>query len=235
MIDSSNGTTGPKDRCGGINPTVPPELRRLRRLEWHRLFSFHVDQPAKIFGTKNPAPCLAQTISRPHPIHSSHTMAKSKGCRAGSKAASRWLTSVAAAIGSAATLVACFAQTVNCADEQGWQLVVPSTTALPSVEPPASFNRSVNNIRPMGTSQELSEALPNRLQTNKFYSNFLVSRTYYMLLCFNSAVVEVTREAYHHEFSGTRGPRYALGISSREALKISGLCMRGRLGVITLF
>eukprot|EP00903_Cladosiphon_okamuranus_P021661 g19915.t1 len=99
---------------------------------------------------------------------------KADGCRVGSKAATRWLRTAAAALGSAATLEACFAQTVIGDDEQGWQLVVPSTTALPSIEPPASFNRSVNNIRPMGTSEELSGALPNRLQTNKFYSNFLI-------------------------------------------------------------
>lgn len=60
-------------------------------------------------------------------------------------------------------------------EEEGLELVVPSTTALPSVAPPSSFNRSFNNILPLGTSPELAEALPNRLHTNKFYSNFLVS------------------------------------------------------------
>lgn len=87
----------------------------------------------------------------------------------------RWITTAVAALGIAVPL----ATSADGAEEQGWQLVVPSTTALPSIEPPSSFNRSVNNILPMGTSEELSEALPNRLQTNKFYSNFLVSQPTY--------------------------------------------------------
>lgn len=61
------------------------------------------------------------------------------------------------------------------AEDQGWKVVLPSTTALPSTEPPSSFNRAANNILPAGTSADLlSEARPTRLQTNKFYSNFLV-------------------------------------------------------------
>lgn len=102
-------------------------------------------------------------------------MAKSERCRnKKSKEASRWVTTATAVLGT--VTIACFAQTANGADEQGWQHVVPSTTALPSVEPPSSFNRSANNILPTGTTDELSDALPNRLQTNKFYSNFLVSQ-----------------------------------------------------------
>ncbi|CAN0512188.1 unnamed protein product, partial [Ectocarpus sp. 12 AP-2014] len=59
-------------------------------------------------------------------------------------------------------------------ERPGWDLVVPSTSALPSISPPESFNRSVNNVLPLGTSVGLSEARPARLQTNKFYSNFLI-------------------------------------------------------------
>lgn len=121
---------------------------------------------------------LAQK-SKPHKLHPipfshthHHAMAELKSRGTGSKVASRWLTTTTA-VGTIVSLVACF--TSSGADEQGWQLVVPSTTALPSIEPPSSFNRSANNILPMGTSKKLSEALPNRLQTNKFYSNFLVS------------------------------------------------------------
>lgn len=74
---------------------------------------------------------------------------------------------------------ACFSWIAHGYDDDrerpGWDLVVPSTSALPSISPSESFNRSVNNVLPLGTSVGLSEAHPARLQTNKFYSNFLVS------------------------------------------------------------
>lgn len=126
--------------------------------------------------------CAPPIHSLPTPSSHTHTcitssciMVKPQRCGTGSKAAGRWLS---AAVGTAVTLVACFVSSANSADEQGFQLVVPSTTALPSIEPPSSLNRSANNILPVGTSEELSEALPNRLHTNKFYSNFLVRCIY---------------------------------------------------------
>ena len=55
-----------------------------------------------------------------------------------------------------------------------WSVVSPSTTALSDGEPPASFDRRENIIDPVGVSSALA-ASPALLQTNKFYSNFLVS------------------------------------------------------------
>lgn len=69
----------------------------------------------------------------------------------------------------------CFVSSIaEVAEEAGWDQVIPSTSALPSVAPPSSFNRTTNTILPVGTSAELSDARPARLHTNKFYSNFLV-------------------------------------------------------------
>ena len=55
-----------------------------------------------------------------------------------------------------------------------WSVVSPSTTALSDGEPPASFDRRENIIEPAGVSSALG-ASPALLQTNKFYSNFVVS------------------------------------------------------------
>lgn len=55
-----------------------------------------------------------------------------------------------------------------------WTLVAPSSTSLPFDEPPSTFNRSANIISPVGAASFLGDARPALLQTNKFYSNFLV-------------------------------------------------------------
>ena len=54
-----------------------------------------------------------------------------------------------------------------------WSVVSPSTTALSDGEPPASFDRRENIIEPVGVSSALG-ASPALLQTNKFYSNYVV-------------------------------------------------------------
>lgn len=51
--------------------------------------------------------------------------------------------------------------------------VVPTDDALPTGIPPSFFNRRENVISPVGVSTSL-DIRPATLQTNKFYSNFLV-------------------------------------------------------------
>ena len=56
-----------------------------------------------------------------------------------------------------------------------WLQVAPRSTSLPSGEPPSSFVRRDHTIDPVGVSDGLN-ARPALLHTNKFYSNFVVSR-----------------------------------------------------------
>lgn len=56
-----------------------------------------------------------------------------------------------------------------------WDKVAPRTESLPHGEPPPSFERRDNNVDPVGVSSEL-DARPALLHTNKFYSNFVVSK-----------------------------------------------------------
>ncbi|CAN0304217.1 unnamed protein product [Ascophyllum nodosum] len=54
-----------------------------------------------------------------------------------------------------------------------WQLVAPRAATLPSGEPPSSFARRDNIVSPVGVTDSLS-GRPALLQTNKFYSNFVL-------------------------------------------------------------
>ena len=60
-------------------------------------------------------------------------------------------------------------------DGSRWKLVAPSSTSLPSIEPPGAFGRSENIISPLGAASYLNDARPALLPTNKFFSSFLVS------------------------------------------------------------
>ena len=60
-------------------------------------------------------------------------------------------------------------------DGSRWTLVAPSSTSLPKAQPPAAFNRTENIISPSGVASYLNDARPALLQTNKFFSSFLVS------------------------------------------------------------
>ncbi|CAB1099554.1 unnamed protein product [Ectocarpus sp. CCAP 1310/34] len=55
-----------------------------------------------------------------------------------------------------------------------WLRTSPRGNALPDGEPPASFDRRENVVFPAGVSSE-RDVRPALLQTNKFYSNFLLN------------------------------------------------------------
>lgn len=56
-----------------------------------------------------------------------------------------------------------------------WLRTAPRGNALPDDKPPASFEGRDNNIHPVGVSDDL-DAQPALLQSNKFYSSFMVSK-----------------------------------------------------------
>lgn len=58
---------------------------------------------------------------------------------------------------------------------QTWLWVAPTNRALSRSDPPASFDRATHIISPVGVSDSLDDR-PALLQTNKFYSNFVVSQ-----------------------------------------------------------
>lgn len=65
---------------------------------------------------------------------------------------------------------------VTSVQAQEWLWVAPTDNSLLRSSPPASFARSENIISPIGVSDSL-DVEPALLETNKFYSNFLVRRT----------------------------------------------------------
>lgn len=71
------------------------------------------------------------------------------------------------------TTVSMLTNSLTARADSRWDLVAPEVLTLPHNQPPSSFNRRANNIEPSGVSDKL-DARPSRLQTNKFYSNFLV-------------------------------------------------------------